>query len=390
LIKYGISFNVRKFVIYVIRDVFLGFMISINGVTADSSKVAAIRDKLMPGTTTEVRTFVNAAGYFRYLIKGYAKKSGPLTDLTGGPKGQPVTLFAEAQTAWREIRDLITDLPILKPFDWCLPVVLETDASLKYIGAALLQPYMFGNRLILYSAGYYSKKLDETQIRYAFQERELLAIVLVLRYWRHWVEGDNVTMITDHEFLKGLNTKAEQPVRIMRFLDIIEHYKIRIIYRPGKANMLADYLSRPPEIAHPAEEGEEQPNAENPGNPAIANMLVKRLKQLTRNNLQAIYQFLAINEPLPLIIKAKWVHKHFIKHADSLYKIQNCSRDPGDPPHAGGMANKATILLQIPEFQELNHLAKLVHHEFGHATAGKIQRQFSLRYWHPEMTLAVQ
>jgi hypothetical protein len=57
-------FNVRKFVMYVISGVFLGFVISINGVTADSLKVAAIRDRPMPGTTTEVRAFVNAAGYF--------------------------------------------------------------------------------------------------------------------------------------------------------------------------------------------------------------------------------------------------------------------------------------------------------------------------------------
>jgi hypothetical protein len=48
-------FNVRKFVIYVISGVFLGFVISIDGVTADSLKVAAIRDKPMPGTITEVR-----------------------------------------------------------------------------------------------------------------------------------------------------------------------------------------------------------------------------------------------------------------------------------------------------------------------------------------------
>jgi hypothetical protein len=338
-------FNVRKFVIYVTNGVFLGFVISIDGVTADSLKVAAIRDKPMPGTITEIRAFVNAAGYLRHLIKGYAEKSGPLTDLTGGPKDQPVTLSAEAQTAWREIRDLITNLPIFKPFDWCLPVVLETDASLKYIGAALLQPYMFGNRSILHPAGYYSKKLDKTQTRYASQERELLAIVLALRHWRHWIEGGNVTVVTDHESLKELNTKAEQPVRIMRFLDTIEHYGIRIIYRPGKANVLADYLSQPSETAHSAEEGEEQPDAENPANPAIANMLVKRPKQLTRIDLQAIYEFLATGEPLPPIVEAKWVHKHFIKHADSLYKIQNYSRDPGDPSYAGGMANKATILL---------------------------------------------
>jgi hypothetical protein len=152
-------------------------------------------------------------------------------------------------------------------------------------------------------------------------------------------------VVINHEFLKKFNIKAEQPVRIVRFLDTIEHYGIRIIYRSGKANVLADYLSRPPEIAHPAEEGEEQPDAENPANPAVANMLVKRLEQLTRINLQVIYEFLAIDELLPPIIEAKWVHKHFIKHADSLHKIQNCSRDSGDPFYASGMANKATILL---------------------------------------------
>jgi hypothetical protein len=97
-----------------------------------------------------------------------------------------------------------------------------------------------------------------------------------------------------------------------------------------------------------------------------------------------------VTELLPPIIEAKWVYKHFIKHADSLYKTRNCSRDSGDPSHAGGMANKATILLQIPEFQELSHLAKFVHYEFNHATAGTIQRQFSFKYWHFKIMLAVQ
>jgi hypothetical protein len=152
-------------------------------------------------------------------------------------------------------------------------------------------------------------------------------------------------MMTDYEFLKEFNPKAEQLVRIMRFLNIIEYYGIRIIYRFGKANMLADYLLRPSETAYSAEKGEKQPDAENPANPAVANILVKQLKQLTRINLQAIYEFLAIDEPLPPIIEAKWVHKHFIKHANSLYKIQNCSRDSGDFSYAGGIANKVTILL---------------------------------------------
>jgi hypothetical protein len=129
--------------------------------------------------------------------------------------------------------------------------------------------------------------------------------VLALYHWRHWIEGGDVTMVIDHEFLKEFNTKVEQFVRIMRFLNIIEYYGIRIIYRFGKANMLADYLSRSPETAYSAEEGEKQPDAENPANPAVANMLVKQPKQLTRINLQAIYEFLATGELLPPIIKAK-------------------------------------------------------------------------------------
>jgi ribonuclease HI len=90
-----------------------------------------------------------------------------------------------------------------------LQVVLATDASLKYIRAALLQHYMFGNRSVLYPAGYYSNELDETQTWYASQECELLAIVLALRHCRHWVERGDVIVVTDHESLKGFNTKAE-------------------------------------------------------------------------------------------------------------------------------------------------------------------------------------
>jgi hypothetical protein len=64
LAKYGLMLNTKNSVIYVEKGVFLGFVISIDGVIANPDKITAIRDRPMPGTTIEIRAFVNAAGYF--------------------------------------------------------------------------------------------------------------------------------------------------------------------------------------------------------------------------------------------------------------------------------------------------------------------------------------
>jgi hypothetical protein len=103
--------NVRKFVIFVIKEIFLEFVILAAEITADEDEIAIIRDRPEPSTTTKVRAFVNAAGYFRHLIEKYSTFSGPLTDLTDGPKGQLLKLEPLAKAAWKKIREAITTLP---------------------------------------------------------------------------------------------------------------------------------------------------------------------------------------------------------------------------------------------------------------------------------------
>ncbi|KAI0991707.1 hypothetical protein K3495_g16480, partial [Podosphaera aphanis] len=61
--EYGMLLNTRKTNLFVSKGTFLGFVIDKNGITADPDKVAAIRDRPMPETTTQVRGFVNGAGY---------------------------------------------------------------------------------------------------------------------------------------------------------------------------------------------------------------------------------------------------------------------------------------------------------------------------------------
>jgi hypothetical protein len=117
LTDYGMILNVRKSTMFVTEGVFLGFVVSRDGIAADPDKVAAIRDRKEPATTTEVRAFTNAAGYFRHLIEKYALLSSPLTDLTGGPKNQPLKLPPAAKAAWQKIREIIITMPVVKSFD---------------------------------------------------------------------------------------------------------------------------------------------------------------------------------------------------------------------------------------------------------------------------------
>jgi hypothetical protein len=117
LTNYGIIFNVRKSTMFVIEEMFLGFVISRNGIAADSNKMAVIRNRKKPAIITEVRAFTNAAGYFRHLIEKYALLSSPLIDFIRGPKNQPLKLPPAAKAAWQKIREVIIMMPMVKYFD---------------------------------------------------------------------------------------------------------------------------------------------------------------------------------------------------------------------------------------------------------------------------------
>lgn len=146
---------------------------------------------------------------------------------------------------------------------------------------------------------------------------------MALQHWKHWVEGGKITVVTDYESLKLLKTKSVQPPRIMRFLDAIEHYGIRIQFRPGKANLIADYLSRPPETdyiepVYPVLRDDEE-EGDQPIPPLDPAEKILYPHQLNRLDLQAIFEFLLHNSALPPAIDPFWCRKNFTTHDNKLY-----------------------------------------------------------------------
>ncbi|KAL8115150.1 hypothetical protein AgCh_021831 [Apium graveolens] len=91
---------------------------------------------------------------------------------------------------------------------------------------------------------YASRQLKEYESRYPTHDLELAAIVFALKIWRHYLYGEKCEIYTDHKSLKYIFTQKELNMRQRRWLELIKDYDCEILYHTGKANVVADALSR--------------------------------------------------------------------------------------------------------------------------------------------------
>ena len=91
---------------------------------------------------------------------------------------------------------------------------------------------------------YASRQLKPHELNYATHDLELAAVVHALKTWRHFLIGNHCEVYTDHKSLKYIFTQRELNLRQRRQLELIKDYDMRLHYHPGKANVVADALSR--------------------------------------------------------------------------------------------------------------------------------------------------
>ena len=126
--------------------------------------------------------------------------------------------------------------------DPSLPYVVTTDASGYAVGAWLSQDQGRG----LQPIAFLSKKMLPAERNYPVHEQELLAIVLALKEWRHYLSGVSFTIrvVTDHKSLVYLRTQPHLSPRQTRWMELLEQFNFTIEYQEGKNNVVADGLSR--------------------------------------------------------------------------------------------------------------------------------------------------
>ncbi|GKF76112.1 putative reverse transcriptase domain-containing protein, partial [Tanacetum coccineum] len=91
---------------------------------------------------------------------------------------------------------------------------------------------------------YASRQLKIHEKNYTTHDLELGAVVFALKIWRHYLYGTKCTVFTDHKSLQHILNQKELNMRQRRWLELLSDYDYDIRYHPGKANVIADALSR--------------------------------------------------------------------------------------------------------------------------------------------------
>jgi hypothetical protein len=132
--------------------------------------------------------------------------------------------------------ELLSTTPVLAQPDIEKPFDVFCDASKNGLGCVLMQD----GRVIAYA----SHQLRKHEVNYPTYDLELTAVVHALKIWRHYLHGNVCNIFTDHKSLKFIFTQSKLNMWQRIWLELIKDYNLNVHYHPGKANVVADDLSR--------------------------------------------------------------------------------------------------------------------------------------------------
>ncbi|GJX38607.1 reverse transcriptase domain-containing protein [Tanacetum coccineum] len=185
---------------------FLGHVVNHDGIHVDPSKIEAVKSWKAPTTPSEVRSFLGLAGYYRCFIENFSKIAKPLTLLT--QKNQEYEWGEKQEEAFRTLKDNLCNAPILSLPNEVEDFVVYYDASNQGLGCVLMQ-------------------MDKV-IAYASRQFK--------RYEKNY---------TTHDLdLQHIFDQKELNIHQRRWLELFSDYECEIKYHSGKANVVADALSR--------------------------------------------------------------------------------------------------------------------------------------------------
>ena len=173
---------------------FLGHIVSKEGIQVDLKKIEVVVEWKPPRNVTEVRSFLGLAGYYRRFVKGFSMTVAPMTRLL--QKNVKYEWSEKCQRSFDKLKAFLTEAPVLTQPTYDTEYVIFSDAPLNGLGCVLMQE----GKVVAYA----SRQLKPHEKNYPTHDLEVVAIVFVLKIWRHYLYGEKCFIYTDHKSLKYL------------------------------------------------------------------------------------------------------------------------------------------------------------------------------------------
>lgn len=245
----GITLKLRKCKFAQKEVLFIGHIISPQGIRVDPCRVEAVRSYPVPRTIKHLKQFMGLINYERRFCPGLAQALLPLQRLL--KKDTKWSWTEREDKAFIKVKSIFSDSILLSHPVPNLKYYVETDASDGAVASALYQinPEN-GSRMYV---AFHSRSLRGAEINYTISEKEALSVLTAMQQYRVFVLGKEVVVRTDHKALTFLfHTATLKTARLSRWVLLLQEYNFLIEYVPGSQNIVSDVLSRncPDDIIH--------------------------------------------------------------------------------------------------------------------------------------------
>ena len=414
----GLSLSASKCEFFMTEIVFAGASVGPKGVQPDLKKLTAIVNWKIPENATALAGFLGLTGWFRDLIKGYAKKEQPLRDLLREvelPDKYTKTVYrrimanyklkdkwTETHTkAFLDLKAEMTAEPVLRGPKWDgTPFIITTDGSKDAFGAVLTQRSEYtlpSGKVIkkLHPLGFASKRTSKTEEKYKPFLLEFAALKFGLDKFSDITWGFPIEVETDCQALRDHLMNDKLSATHARWRDgILAHQITDVRHVPGRLNVVADGLSRASEgTDHEKEDGSEWTVSEdwegnkglthdifqltNPSTPEVA-----KLRERFKDEpifAEVIDAILELDHGVNLRLRKRARHRasEYMIEDGKLWRI------------AGGHSTRARSRVECVTREEAAQLAKIEHESNGHWQRDSVKKSLLDRIWSPGLDSSI-
>nr|GEW31728.1 putative reverse transcriptase domain-containing protein [Tanacetum cinerariifolium] len=213
---------------------FLGHVVNRDSIHVDPSKVESVKSWKTPESPTEIRSFLGLADYYRRFIENFSKIANPLTLLT--QRNKTFAWGDKQDEAFHIMKEKLFNALVLALLDGPNDFMVYCDESKQSFRCVLMQR----GKVIAYA----SRQLETHEKNYTTHDLDLGAVVFALKIWRHYLYGMKSVIYTDHKSLQYIFDQQELNMCQRWWIELLSNYECEIKYHTGKANVVADALSR--------------------------------------------------------------------------------------------------------------------------------------------------